>query len=123
MSKLRQQAVAGQREMPALRHRLLNPKLWLLALLVVAMLFSVDALRPPQKQVSVSLFALSVDGYHRFLHPITRRYVRCRYTPTCSRFAVEAVRKYGIAKGGWLGLRRIASCKSSVPMGTKDPVP
>ena len=109
--------------MPALRHRLLNPKLWLLALLVVAMLFSVDALRPPQKQVSVSLFALSVDGYHRFLHPITRRYVRCRYTPTCSRFAVEAVRKYGIAKGGWLGLRRIASCKSSVPMGTKDPVP
>ncbi|HEY2466980.1 MAG TPA: membrane protein insertion efficiency factor YidD [Terracidiphilus sp.] len=123
MSELRQQTVTGQREVSALRSRLVNPKLWLIALLAGAILFSADALRPPQKQVSVRVFALSVDGYHRFLQPVTKRYVRCRYSPTCSRFAVEAVRKYGIAKGGWLSVRRIASCKSGVPMGTKDPVP
>jgi hypothetical protein len=94
----------------------------LAAILLGVLLFGADAMRAPQNQVSVRLFALSVDGYHRFLHPITGRYVHCRYTPTCSRFAVEAVRKYGIGKGSWMSVRRIASCRSSVPMGTKDPV-
>jgi putative membrane protein insertion efficiency factor len=87
------------------------------------MLFAADALRPPRSQVSVRLFAVSVEGYHRYLHPLTGRFIRCRYNPTCSGYAVQAVRKYGIAKGGWMGLRRIASCRSSVPMGTADPVP
>jgi putative membrane protein insertion efficiency factor len=91
-------------------------------MLVVVLLFAADAMRPPQSQVSIRLFAASVDGYHRYLHPLTGRFIRCRYTPTCSAYAVEAVRKYGIAKGGWMGLRRIASCNSSVPMGTVDPV-
>ena len=35
---------------------------------------------------------------------------RCRYTPTCSQYAVEAVKKYGVFKGGWLALKRIARC-------------
>jgi uncharacterized protein len=109
--------------MPPLRIRLLRPEPWLAAILLLAILFGVDASRPPQSQVSVRLFAASVDGYHRYLHPLTGRYIRCRYTPTCSRYSVEAVRKYGIVKGGWMSLRRIASCKSSVPMGTVDPVP
>jgi uncharacterized protein len=34
----------------------------------------------------------------------------CRYTPTCSQYTLEALRKYGPLKGGWLGLKRIASC-------------
>lgn len=109
--------------MSSLRRWLLRPGAWLAAILLLAVLFGADALRPPRKQVSVRLFALSVEGYHRFVHPLTSRYIRCRYKPTCSRYAVEAVNKYGIAKGGWLSLRRIASCRSSVPMGTEDPVP
>ncbi len=109
--------------MSSLRHRFLNPKLWLAALLILGALFTADALRPPEKQVSVRLFALSVEGYHRYLHPLTAHFIRCRYQPTCSRYAVEAVRKYGIAKGGWMSLRRVASCQRSVPMGTRDPVP
>lgn len=109
--------------MSALRRWLLRPGPWLAAMLIVAMLFGADAMRSPKKQVSVRLFALSVNGYHRFIHPVTGRFIRCRYSPTCSRYAVEAVQKYGVAKGGWLSARRIASCKSSVPMGTKDPVP
>lgn len=109
--------------MPPLRHRLLKPQTWLLALLLVAVLFGADALRAPRHQISVRLFALSVDGYHRWLHPYTARYVRCRYRPTCSSYAVQAVQKYGILRGGWMSARRIASCRSSVPMGTQDPVP
>lgn len=47
---------------------------------------------------------------------------RCRYTPTCSQYAVEAVKKYGTFKGGWLTIKRIARCH---PFGGHghDPVP
>ena len=47
---------------------------------------------------------------------------RCRYTPTCSQYAVEAVSKHGAFKGGWLTLKRSARCH---PFGASghDPVP
>lgn len=46
----------------------------------------------------------------------------CRFTPTCSQYAKEAILKYGPFKGGWLALRRILRCH---PFGGKgyDPVP
>ena len=46
----------------------------------------------------------------------------CRYTPTCSAYAVEALRKYGAIKGSWLTMKRIARCH---PWGGSgyDPVP
>lgn len=46
----------------------------------------------------------------------------CRYTPTCSQYAIEAVTKYGAFKGGWMALKRILSCH---PWGGHgyDPVP
>ncbi|HEU5047950.1 MAG TPA: membrane protein insertion efficiency factor YidD [Rickettsiales bacterium] len=46
----------------------------------------------------------------------------CRFTPTCSEYAAEAVGKYGAFKGGWLAVRRISRCH---PWGkyTHDPVP
>jgi len=34
----------------------------------------------------------------------------CRYTPTCSQYAIEAVTKYGPLKGGWLATKRLVSC-------------
>ena len=47
---------------------------------------------------------------------------RCRYQPTCSQYAIEAVRKYGALKGGWLAAKRIGRCH---PWGGSgyDPVP
>ncbi len=46
----------------------------------------------------------------------------CRYTPTCSRYMIEAVMKYGVIKGGWMGFKRIMRCH---PWGGSgyDPVP
>lgn len=46
----------------------------------------------------------------------------CRYTPTCSQYGLEAIKKHGALKGGWLTLKRIMSCH---PWGGHgfDPVP
>ena len=46
--------------------------------------------------------------YRRAISPL--RPPCCRFIPTCSEYALEAVEKYGAVKGGWLALRRLARC-------------
>ncbi len=46
----------------------------------------------------------------------------CRFTPSCSHYGYEAVRKHGAIKGGWLAIKRVARCHPFNP-GGYDPVP
>lgn len=58
--------------------------------------------------------------YRRWVSPMTPP--SCRFTPTCSAYAEEAVQRFGGARGGWLALRRLLRCH---PFGGSgyDPVP
>ncbi len=51
---------------------------------------------------------LVVEFYRRCISPFTPP--SCRFTPTCSQYALQALRKYGPLKGSWLALKRIAKC-------------
>ncbi|MGD8624528.1 MAG: membrane protein insertion efficiency factor YidD [Anaerolineae bacterium] len=46
----------------------------------------------------------------------------CRFTPSCSHYGYEAIEKYGVFKGGWLAVKRVARCHPFNP-GGYDPVP
>ena len=49
-----------------------------------------------------------IRGYRKYISPA--RPPCCRFIPTCSEYALEAVEKYGVLKGGWLALRRLSRC-------------
>ena len=59
--------------------------------------------------------------YQRSVSPNTPP--KCRFTPTCSAYAYEAITKYGALKGGWLAFRRLLRCNPFYKGDPVDPVP
>jgi uncharacterized protein len=109
--------------MSTLRQRLKHPGAYLLLLALLAALVAADGVRPPQRQIFSKLYVASVHAYQHAGRPLLEGHVRCRYNPTCSNYSEAAVRKYGLAKGLVLTCARLWRCRSSVPLGTVDPVP
>lgn len=72
------------------------------------------------KRAVTWVMLMLIKFYQQCISPLTP--AACRYTPTCSQYAKEAILKYGPIKGGWLAMRRILRCN---PLGGSgyDPVP
>lgn len=67
------------------------------------------------------LLILPIRFYQAAISPLLGAN-KCRFQPTCSQYAVEAIEEWGIFKGSWLAIRRITKCHPWGPWGY-DPVP
>jgi len=67
-----------------------------------------------------SVLVLGIRGYQLWISPLLP--AACRYYPTCSAYAIEAIEKHGSISGTWMALRRVARCHPFRP-GGYDPVP
>ncbi len=61
-----------------------------------------------------------IKGYKLFLSPLVGN--QCRFEPTCSTYALEAITRYGAIKGSWLTIKRLVRCHP-LCKGGEDPVP
>lgn len=77
-------------------------------------------LREAIRKVLIFPFVVLIRFYQVCISPYTPP--SCRYTPTCSQYALEALRVHGLFKGSWLAARRILRCHP-FSKGGYDPVP
>nr|WP_275672331.1 membrane protein insertion efficiency factor YidD [Thermomonas alba] len=75
---------------------------------------------PHRDAVISKLLITLLRGYKRWISPLLGP--RCRFVPTCSEYAMEAIARFGPIKGSYLAARRIARCHPLHP-GGHDPVP
>lgn len=67
------------------------------------------------------IFLLLIRFYQRQISPAFPP--RCRFSPTCSQYALEAIEKYGAGKGSWLAFKRLMRCNPFYKGDYFDPVP
>ena len=79
-----------------------------------------DHLRRAINQALAAVLLAGIAFYRRFISPMIGP--RCRFTPTCSAYGLEAIQKHGPWKGGWLTVKRLLRCHPFTPCGC-DPVP
>ncbi len=83
-----------------------------------------DLSRPPAEQVSAAVLVRGIAVYRGTLGPVAAAIgARCRFEPTCSRYAVVVIRRHGAARGTWLTVGRVARCGPWTAPGTLDPAP
>ena len=72
------------------------------------------------RKITIALPLLLVKFYQWFISPMLGQ--RCRFHPTCSYYAIEALNSHGLLIGGWLSIKRILKCHP-LHAGGYDPVP
>lgn len=68
------------------------------------------------KRIALALIRLYQNTFSRIGPPA------CRFVPSCSEYTYQAIAKYGVVRGGWMGLKRLSRCHPLNP-GGYDPVP
>jgi len=109
--------------MSPLRKLLKHPATYLVILAVLAAAAYGDSFQPPDRQLTSRAYIALVRGYQSVGSPVLAPFVQCRYHPTCSRYSIETVQRYGLRKGLALTAARLWRCRRSVPLGTADPAP
>ena len=71
-------------------------------------------------QMFRSFLLMLLRGYKRWISPLLGQH--CRFHPSCSVYTMQAVERFGVARGLWMGTKRIARCHPLHP-GGHDPVP
>jgi len=66
--------------------------------------------------------AIALIRFYQHISKRLRRYPTCRYLPTCSQYMLEAIARYGVIRGGCLGIKRLLRCHPWHE-GGYDPVP
>ncbi len=74
----------------------------------------------PRPGLVVRVLLSLIGAYRRWVSPLLGP--RCRFLPSCSAYAGQALQAHGAARGGWLAVRRLARCHPFHP-GGHDPVP
>jgi hypothetical protein len=67
-----------------------------------------------------TLVIYSIKGYQQWVSPLLGN--NCRFVPSCSQYAIEAITRFGVIKGSWLSSKRILKCHP-LNAGGFDPVP
>jgi len=73
-----------------------------------------------QPSAGARMLMAVIAGYRKFISPLLGPH--CRFAPSCSAYALEALRQHGALRGSWLAVRRVARCHPFNP-GGYDPVP
>ena len=80
----------------------------------------VAACAPLESVVVKTIALLLIRFYQKLISPMLPS--SCRFFPSCSEYTYQAIEKYGVLRGGWLGVRRVGRCHPWHPGGF-DPVP
>jgi putative membrane protein insertion efficiency factor len=95
-------------------------RLRLVLLLAAALLVIHDTWVPVRRSYSTHALLFAIDGYQAHVSPHLKGLKICRFTPTCSVYGRESVRKYGAARGGLRAAWRVMRCGPWTKRGTVD---
>ena len=98
----------------------MKSRLFVVAVLLAMVVTIHDVAMEPRDSFSARTAIAAIDVYRANVSPHLKGVIYCRFTPTCSAYGREVIRKYGFARGSWKALVRVAKCGPWTKMGTVD---
>jgi putative component of membrane protein insertase Oxa1/YidC/SpoIIIJ protein YidD len=118
MRELLQQEAPVSDTLSSLRLRCMRSRCLRLGCVVAILcLVVLDSARSPQNEITAKLYVGGVHVYQRSIHPLTSRFIKCRFNPTCSHYSTLVVQRFGIRRGLWLTALLLSCCRRSVSNG------